>query len=184
MMLVEYALTDLGKHSFSDCAEAFAREAQIAAGRASDGNGNGDGVHERRIVSPHGCDGGESLSADEPREVYGAEIGGEMAGGGRAGVGSGSEDGEAGERWMPGELRARGASARAGAGSGSGIAVHGDGMRRCGVPKYAAAAGIPDHHARGGAHGAHCHVPLGDARLVVAVVNCLIDRLTLLRGCC
>lgn len=132
-------------------------------------DGSGHGVHERRHSCVGGCSGGESGAADESREVYGAEIGGEMAGDRGKGVrsGSGSEyREETGERWMSSEFRACGALAWAGVGSGSGIAVYGDGMRGCGVPEYVTAAGISDYDTRGGAHGAHCYVPLGDARLV------------------
>ena len=140
-------------------------------------DGRGHGVHERRIVGAGGCGGGESGAWDEAREVHGAEIGGEMGGGGGKGVGSGSGSGseEAGERCMSREFRARGPFARAGAGSGSGIAVYRDGMRRCGVSEYVATAGISDYGARGGADGAHCDVPLGDARLVVVGVNWSMD---------
>lgn len=141
--------------------------------------GHGHGVHERRrTVSACRCErGDENVTAadDESGEIFGAEIGGEMAEHG-VGIGIASEEGreEVRESWMSREFQARGAFARACFGSGSGIAVHSDGMRRCGVPEYVAAAGISDYHARRGVDGAHCYVPLGDARLVV-VAEMVVD---------
>ena len=48
-----------------------------------------------------------------------------------------------------------------GAGRGRGVAVHRHGVRgRC-VPEHVAEAGVADYRSRGGAHLAHCHLPLG-----------------------
>lgn len=48
-----------------------------------------------------------------------------------------------------------------GAGRGRGVALHRHGVRgRC-VPEHVAKAGVADYRSRGGAHLAHCHLPLG-----------------------